>query len=558
MNRQLAQKNYELNSEVSERERLNQVLRKAEREYRAIIDSVSDIIFETSVDGEITLLNDAWIKVTGFETEQVIGRNLFDLLHPQDQEEQRTNFSLLIKGKKSAYRTYTRLRSSDGTFRSVELAMSMLRQDENKNMRVVGTFTDVEERRRAEKALSEAEKKYRTIVENAAGGIYQVTPEGQFLSANPAMARILGYDSPELMLREIKNAHDHIYISARDRAGFIRELETSGTIQNFETQVKTKSGARIWVNENARTVQDDDGNTLYYEGSMEDVTGRKEAELSLKEAKTQSDMANRAKSEFLANMSHELRTPLNAIIGFSEIIKDEVLGPLGNKQYSDYVADIHTSGQRLLGIINEILDVARIEAGDRQINEGVIKMNDVVGSCIDFISDKAKAGKIKIANMTEQNIPNVIGEELAVKQVLLNLLGNAVKYTPEEGRITVSHELESNGRLRISITDTGTGMDEYEIEKALSPFGQNDSSHSRVESGAGLGLTLAKSLMGLHDGELELFSQKGIGTTATIIFPARRVASDNKSEEEQDKDRDEAVRSDDNGGDKGTSDRRLH
>ncbi|MCB9991268.1 MAG: PAS domain-containing sensor histidine kinase [Rhodospirillales bacterium] len=551
MNRELAQKNYDLNSEISERERLNQVLRKAEREYKAIIDSVSDIIFETSVNGEIVFLNDTWSKVTGFDIEQALGRNLFELLHPQDQEEQRSNFEMLVKGKKSAYRAFTRLRSSNGTFRSVEIAMSMLRQDENRNMRVVGTLTDVEERRRAEKALSEAEKKYRTIVENAAGGIYQVTPEGQFLSANPAMARVLGYETPEQMLREVRNAHDHLYVRARDRAHFIRELETIGMVQNFETEVRVRNGNIIWVNENARAVKDDDGNILYYEGSMEDITSRKQAEQKLREAKVQSDMANRAKSEFLANMSHELRTPLNAIIGFAEIIRNEVLGPLDNRQYWEYAKDIHESGQKLLTIINEILDVSRIEAGDRQINEGHVRMDKVVRSCIDFMSQKAGNAHLTIVNMTEGKIPDVIGEELAIKQVLINLLGNAIKYTPGEGRITVSCEVEKNGEVRLSITDTGIGMEEHEIAKALSPFGQVETALNRSDSGAGLGLTLVESLMKLHEGRLELFSQKGIGTTATVIFPAKRIVrdagSDKVTPEQKDGD-----------GDKGASSHQIH
>jgi PAS domain S-box-containing protein len=530
MNRALGQKNYELNSQMAERERLNHFLRKAEREYRAIIDSVSDIIFEATTQGEIMFLNDTWTRITGFEVEQATNRNLFDMLHPQEQEEQRTHFEELVRGKRHAYRAFTRLRTSDGSFRSIELAVSMLRQDENKNLRVVGTLTDVEERRRAERALSEAEKKYRQIVENAAGGIYQVTPEGQFLSANKAMARILGYDLPEQMLREIRNAHD-IYVSSKDRNRFLRELETAGTVNNFEAQVFTRDKRKIWINENARSVRDDEGNVLYFEGSLENVTQRKEAELKLREAKVQSDLANRAKSEFLANMSHELRTPLNAIIGFSEIIKNEVLGPLENRNYWEYARDIYDSGKRLLTIINEILDVSRIETGDRQLNEGIINLDAVVKSCIDFIMPKANSGGLNVINMMTGSLPGLIGEELAVKQVLLNLLSNAVKYTPGGGRVTLSHEVDSHGQLRISITDTGVGLDESEIQKALSPFGQVDSSLSREGSGAGLGLTLVDSLMKMHGGRLELFSQKGIGTTATVIFPAKRVTQDTKAGE---------------------------
>jgi signal transduction histidine kinase len=254
-------------------------------------------------------------------------------------------------------------------------------------------------------------------------------------------------------------------------------------------------------------------------------------EMKLREAKIQSDLSSRAKSEFLANMSHELRTPLNAIIGFSEIIRDEVLGPIGNVQYKEYVRDIYDSGKKLLSIINEILDVSRIETGDRQLNEGVVDITRITRSCLDFIRPKLMAEKLVVVNLMEGAVPKVIGEELAIKQIILNLLSNAVKFTGEGGRITLSHEIDHEGQLRIAITDTGIGLDETEIEKALSPFGQVDSSLSRGGSGAGLGLTLVDSLIKLHGGRLELFSQKGVGTTATIVFPARRVAQELKEGE---------------------------
>ena len=528
MNRVLAQKNFEMNSQAAERDRLNQALRKTEREYRAIIDAVNDIIFETTTKGEIVFLNDSWERITGFSIDQSMGRNLLDSIHPQDQAEQRQNFEQMVRGKRHGYHFYTRLRTSEGAYRAVEMSISMLRQDENRNMRIVGTITDIEERRRAEKALGEAEKKYRAIVENAAGGIYQVTPEGQFLSANPAMAGILGYDSTEQMLREIKNAHTSLYVNSRERMQFIQKLESLGTVKNFEAQIAKKDSSRIWISESARAVKDDDGNVLYFEGSIENITKRKEVELKLREAKIQSDLASRAKSEFLANMSHELRTPLNAIIGFSEIIRNEVLGPVANTQYKEYVRDIYDSGKRLLMIINEILDVSRIETGQRQLNEGVVDMEKVFASCIQFMQPKADAAGLSIVNLTAGHLPQVIGEELAIKQIFLNLLSNAVKYTAEGGRITLSHELDREGQLRISVTDTGVGLDEAEIEKALSPFGQIETSFNRAGSGAGLGLTLVDSLIKLHGGRLELFSQKGIGTTATIVFPAKRVAQEQK------------------------------
>jgi PAS domain S-box-containing protein len=529
VNRALGNKNRELNEQIAERERLNNAIRKTERDNRAIIDSVSDIIFEVSREGDLKFLNRTWIKVTGFEIEQSTGRSLFDMLHPQDKEEQQQAFNKMLKGSKQAYRTFTRLRTSDGTFRSVEMAMSMIRRDESGNVRVVGTITDVEERRRAEKALAEAEKKYRTIVENAAGGIYQITPEGQYLSANPAMARILGYASPEQILREVRSAFDQVYADKKHSETFFGAINVKDGMRDCESRVMQKDGTVIWVQENTRAVADESGSILYYEGSMEDITQRKQAEIGLREAKVQSDLANKAKSEFLANMSHELRTPLNAIIGFSEIIKNEVFGPVGQKAYWDYASDIFESGSRLLKTINEILDVSRIEVGERQLNESIVDLQGIIESSIGLMAGQIESSTMTVVNETK-NLPRIVGEELALKQIVTNLLSNAIKFTPGGGRVTITSETEPHGGLRISITDTGIGLDEEEIAKALSPFGQIDATHKRYGSGTGLGLTLVDSLIRLHGGRLEMVSQKGIGTTATIVLPAKRVTTVNKED----------------------------
>ncbi len=333
----------------------------------------------------------------------------------------------------------------------------------------------------------------------------------------------MGYEAPEHLLRVVKNANDTVYGNTRERQVFIRELEARGAIYNYETQVTTLGGERIWVNENVRAVRDESGNTLYYEGSMEDITQRKRAEIELREAKVRSDLANRAKSEFLANMSHELRTPLNAIIGFSEILYSESFGPIGQEAYKDYSRDIHASGKRLLKVINEILDISRIDAGERRLNENLVSIKPIVESCMKLLERKADSSKLTITNLLP-DLPTVIGEDLVIKQVILNLLSNAIKFTPHGGRVTISGEVGREGELRISVTDTGVGLDEQDIEKALSPFGQVNGELSRSNAGTGLGLTLVKALMDLHEGTVELFSKKGIGTTATVVFPPERVS----------------------------------
>ncbi|MGH1403377.1 MAG: PAS domain-containing sensor histidine kinase [Alphaproteobacteria bacterium] len=526
VNAVLELKNRELEAEITERERLNSALVTAEKDNRAIIDSVSDIIFEADVNGQVLFLSAAWQKVTGFEIERSKGSDLFSMLYPEDQERQREEFQQLIKGQKQAYRSFTRIRISDGTFRAIELAFSMIRQDENKKLRAVGTITDVEERRRAERALAEAEKKYRTIVENAAGGLYQLTPEGIYLSANPAMARILGYQNPEEMLRMIKNAKGTVYADSPDRGQFVEALISQGQIFGYETEASKKDKTKIWVRENIRVVKDEQNNVLYFEGSMEDITQRKEADIALMEAKIQSDMANRAKTEFIGNMSHELRTPLNAIIGFSDIMKNEVMGPLGQDMYKEYVEDIHDSGVGLLKIINEILDISKIEAGNRELTESEFSAQDVLAGCMDLYASRVQEKGISITDEV-RDMPVLRGEELSIKQVLGNVYTNAIQYTPSGGRITMFTNYDMDGSFRLSISDTGIGMSAKEIDKALSPFGQVDNALDRAGAGVGLGLPLAQAMMKAHGGRVEILSEKGIGTTLTLVFPSDRVLRTN-------------------------------
>ncbi len=524
MNKELAHKNFEMSQEVSERERLNKIIQKSAREHRAIINAVTDIIFEMDDKGKIIFLNEAWHSVTGFDVERSMGQELNGLLHIQDQAEQKENFNQLISGKKQSYRTFTRIRSENGTYRAVELAMSMLVMDDDKELRVVGTITDIEERRRVEQALFEAEKKYRRIVENAAGGIYQMSEEGKIISANPAYAKIIGYDNPEDVLENVQDANILLYKDSVAREKCLHHVLMSKKSTHFEAQVQTKDGDVIWVRENVRAVMDDEGEFLFFEGSIEDIDKRKKAEIALQDAKVESDLANRAKSEFLTNMSHELRTPLNAIIGFSEIIRNEVYGKLPSTEYKDHASNIYESGHGLLKVINEILDVSRIEVGERTLQEGVVNIKDIFADCLQLMQGKIKEANFRIENKKIDAGLSVIGEKQAIKQMLLNLMANAIKFSPENSLMMLDAEIDSKQRLRVSVTDTGVGLTEEEIEKALSPFGQIETEHSRTKSGTGLGLTLVKSLIELHGGKLEIVSQKGIGTTVTLIFPEKRVA----------------------------------
>jgi signal transduction histidine kinase len=275
------------------------------------------------------------------------------------------------------------------------------------------------------------------------------------------------------------------------------------------------------------------GRTLVY-ASTRDITQRKTYEAKLRESEEQyrraafeAARANSTKSEFLAHMSHELRTPLNAIIGFSEIVAGELFGPIENHRYVEYAGDIHSSGVHLLSIINDILDLAKIEAGRRELIEGIIDLQDTAAAALRLIRGRAENGSIALANEIARGVvPPLLADERAVKQMLLNLLSNAVKFTPKGGRVVIAAELRADGSMAVSVVDTGIGIAPENIPRALAPFGQVDNAISRSTEGTGLGLPLVKSLMELHGGSFELQSEVGKGTRATIVFPADRVRSD--------------------------------
>jgi two-component system cell cycle sensor histidine kinase PleC len=243
------------------------------------------------------------------------------------------------------------------------------------------------------------------------------------------------------------------------------------------------------------------------------------------EARRRAEAANIAKSRFLAQMSHELRTPLNAILGFSEVMKNEVFGAHAVPTYKDYSGDIHSSGVHLLGLINEILDLSRIEAGRYELNEESISFAHVVEDCHHLLKLRANNRGITIHDLYEPNLPRLWADERAVRQICLNLLSNAIKFTPQGGEIWLKVGWTASGGQYMSVKDTGSGIPEEEMPIVLASFGQGSNSIKSAEQGAGLGLPIVKNLVDLHGGTFTLKSKLRIGTEVIITFPPERVVS---------------------------------
>lgn len=294
-------------------------------------------------------------------------------------------------------------------------------------------------------------------------------------------------------------------------------------------QFETESEDTTWLDHNIIVLSRgiippayrDDWSRLIY--SMEDVTDKRKAQAEREIAMHNAEKANRAKTVFLANMSHELRTPLNAIIGYSDAVSQQMFGPLQNTKYQEYVKDIYVSGRHLLDLVNDVLDISKIEAGAETLTDAEIDLGEMVQSCIPLVTGSKQGGTIHLDIETQDNLPKLRADGRLVKQILINILSNAYKFSNDNGRVVVRLAKADNGSTTIVVNDDGIGIALVDIPKVLEPFGQARIAANTQTEGTGLGLPLAKRLMEMHGGTLHLQSQLGSGTTVTMRFPAERT-----------------------------------
>jgi signal transduction histidine kinase len=259
---------------------------------------------------------------------------------------------------------------------------------------------------------------------------------------------------------------------------------------------------------------------------IRDITQWKRSEEELRTAKRAAETANQHKSDFLARVSHEIRTPLNAIIGFSDMIASEHFGPAGHSRYVEYAADIGRSGRHVLDIVNDLLDISKIEAGEMDLEFAAVGINDCISEAVSLVQPQANAQRVIIRTSLSQSVPDIVADLRSIKQIALNILANAIRYTPSGGQIVVSTAYESSGSVTLRIRDTGVGMSKGELDQAMKPFGQVASGTRQRGDGTGLGLPLTKAMTEANRATFAIHSAPNEGTLVEISFPPQRVLAD--------------------------------
>jgi cell cycle sensor histidine kinase DivJ len=374
--------------------------------------------------------------------------------------------------------------------------------------------------RAADRAAAEGAAMYRFLADNAMDLITRHAPDGRINYASPASLSLLGR-KPEEMDGLVPASLVHADDLKAMQAAFI-EASYFGRAASAEVRMKRKDGAYIWVETRCRPAQQDNGEAADIVAVTRDIAERKSHELALVEARDAAEEANRAKSRFLANMSHELRTPLNAIIGFSEVMTHEMFGPVGSAKYLEYTRLIHESGAHLLELINGILDMSKIEAGKFELSEEIFPLEDTVQSAVRFVKLQADRAGVVLKAHVAANTRSIFADKRAVKQILINLLTNGVKFTPRGGEVRLVCQLGPKG-VDLVVQDTGVGISAADLDRLGKPFEQVAGEHVRAKEGTGLGLALVKALTAMHGGEAIISSEVGEGTTVRVHLPHAAV-----------------------------------
>lgn len=517
--------------DVTAQKQSEESLRKSQEALRTVMEGAPLVLYATDAQGVVTLSEGAGLTRLGLAPGEVVGLSVFEMY--AGVPEIVDNLHRVLAGEAVSYETI----NNGLCFRNE------IRPQRGPDGEIIGTIAvafDMTGRWQAEESLRQAEANFRSLHENASEGIFQTSPEGRLLSANPALARILGYDSPDDAITCLTDTSRQLYADTAIRDRLVALIAEQSQFSGIEVPCRRKDGLVIWIKMNARLIRDAAGQIDHYEGSLEDITARREAEQQLKdhavvlefqktameesagyleqqneelaEARDQAVAATKAKSAFLATMSHEIRTPMNGILGMASLLLET---PLSEEQ-RDFAETVQASGESLLTILNDILDYSKIEAGKLTLENVAFDLRQTVENVLGLLYESATRKNLELVCDIAPGLHTALsGDPSRLRQILTNLVGNAIKFTASGEVVVRTSAVETSNEdtlLRFEIIDTGIGISQESQAHLFQSFSQADSSTTRKYGGTGLGLAICKQLVELMGGAIGVESAEGSGS----------------------------------------------
>ncbi len=513
-------------SDITESKRVEAALRESEERFSAVVTNSPTKIHIKDAEGRYLLVNPLAAKLFGVTDAEARGKTSREIFTEQQAEAFQAHDQAVMESRQPIESEEVWVgEDGDKTYLTVKFPIF----DSYGQVTGVGAIgTDISERKRAEEELASLKRQHELILRSAGEGIYGIDRDGRVTFVNPAAATMIGWRAEDLIG---KMQHDILHHSKTDGSPYpsaecpIYLSAREGSVQQIADEVFWRKDGSSFPVDYVSTPIRERGEIIGAVVVFRDISEQKKVQAAVVAAKEQAEIATRAKSEFLANMSHELRTPLNAILGFSDIIQQGGLLPVAADKVPEYAGDIHAAAQHLLSLINDILDMSKIESGTCELEEEVIDIAEVIRFSLMMVQGRAVEHGIALDQDIADDLPPLRADIRKVKQILVNLLSNGIKFTDSGGSVTLNVWCDPASGHVFQIVDTGIGISPADITKALSPFQQIDSKLSRKYDGTGLGLPLTKAIVEIHGGTLDLQSEVGVGTTVTVKFPADRIVA---------------------------------
>jgi PAS domain S-box-containing protein len=530
--------------ELTERQKTTTALRESEERYRMLIETIPYGIQELDITGKIVCFNQAYIDMLGYADNELFGKTFWDLVNPKTaQEEVRNYFYYLLTAQPKPTPYYATVVTRPGNFIDIQIDWNYKRDSQDVIIGFISIITNITQRKYAEEKLRQLSR----AVEQSPSVVVITDLRANIEYVNPKFTELTGYQFDEVVgqnPRILKSGY-----TPREEYRKLWQTINSGGEWRGEFHNRKKNGELYWEFASISPIFNAEGVPTHYLAVKENITERKRIEAKLaeerrnlentvkertkelrlyiervEETNLRLEEANRAKSRFLSSMTHELRTPLNAILGFTDLLAEQYFGELNEKQLG-YVKQIEQSGKHLLSLINDILNVAKIDAGAMELELELVPPEEFIQATVAMTASQFKKKNIAITTFIDPTLKLVTVDSRKCKQIMLNLLSNALKYTPASGRVYISATKQGNSHFKVEVTDTGIGIESSDLMKIFSEFYQTDRVRDEQMGGTGIGLALTRRLVELHGGEIGVNSHIGKGSTFWFILPLKNMAS---------------------------------